>query len=202
MTDRAGAAGGRPTQYLFDRAAEQGMLVLGRRLKVGSLTLETPDGRARTFRGTEHGPHGDILIHDLSAIWRIVFGGESGAGEAYMDGLWSSDDLPATLKVAALNREALGVTGGWLRAPLQIPRTIAHRARRNTLAGSRRNIRAHYDLSNDFYRLFLDESMTYSSAVFATPDQSLADAQRNKYRIHAERAGLEAGSRVLEIGSG
>ena len=59
MTDRA-AAGGRPTQYLFDRAAEQGMLVLGRRLKVGSLTLETPDGRARTFRGTQHGPHGDI----------------------------------------------------------------------------------------------------------------------------------------------
>ena len=82
------------------------------------------------------------------------------------------------------------MTGGWLRAPLQLPRTIAHRARRNTLAGSRRNIRAHYDLGNDFYRLFLDETMTYSSAVFATPDQSLADAQRNKYRIHAERAGL------------
>ena len=95
--------------------------------------------------------------------------------------------------VAALNREALGVTRGWLRKPLQVPRTIAHRARRNTVAGSRRNIRAHYDLGNDFYRLFLDETMTYSSAVFATPDQSLADAQRNKYRIHAERAGLAAG---------
>ena len=119
-----------------------------------------------------------------------------------MDGAWSSPGLPAALAVAAINREALGVTGGWLRLPLQVPRTIAHRARRNTVAGSRRNIHAHYDLGNDFYRLFLDETLTYSSAVFASPDQSLADAQRNKYRVIAERAGLHAGMNVLEIGSG
>ena len=73
--------------------------------------------------------------------------------------------------------------------------------RRNTRAGSRRNIAAHYDLGNDFYRLFLDETMTYSSAVFATPDQSLADAQRNKYRAIAASAGLERGQHVLEIGT-
>ena len=103
---------------------------------------------------------------------------------------------------SAFTIAALGGTRGWLRKPLQVPRTIAHRARRNTIAGSRRNIRAHYDLGNDFYRLFLDETMTYSSAVFASPDQSLADAQRNKYRIHAERAGIKPGMRVLEIGSG
>ncbi len=78
----------------------------------------------------------------------------------------------------------------------------AHRARRNTKGGSRRNIEAHYDLGNDFYRLFLDETMTYSSAVFATPEQSLADAQRNKYAVMAERAGLGGGEHVLEIGSG
>ena len=78
----------------------------------------------------------------------------------------------------------------------------AHRARRNTKGGSRRNIEAHYDLGNDFYRLFLDETMTYSSAVFATPEQSLADAQRNKYAVMAERAGLRGGEHVLEIGSG
>jgi cyclopropane-fatty-acyl-phospholipid synthase len=89
-----------------------------------------------------------------------------------------------------------------LRAPLQLPRTLIHRARRNTISGSRRNIRAHYDLGNDFYRLFLDETMTYSSAVFEAPDQSLADAQRNKYRVVAERAGIQPGMRVLEIGSG
>ncbi len=90
--------------------------------------------------------------------------------------------------------------GGGCRSGCQ--KTLAHRARRNTISGSRRNIEAHYDLGNDLYRLFLDESMTYSSAVFATPDQSLADAQRNKYAVIAERAGLRGGEHVLEIGSG
>jgi len=80
--------------------------------------------------------------------------------------------------------------------------TLAHRARRNTLDGSRRNIEAHYDLGNDFYGLFLDETMTYSCAVFESPHQSLAEAQRNKYRIIAERAGLRGGEHVLEIGAG
>jgi cyclopropane-fatty-acyl-phospholipid synthase len=119
-----------------------------------------------------------------------------------MDGLWSSPDLPALLRVAALNREALALPRGWWRLPLRLQKTLAHRARRNTVAGSRRNIEAHYDLGNDFYRLFLDETMSYSSAVFASPDQSLADAQRNKLRVIAERAGLRGGEHVLEIGSG
>jgi cyclopropane-fatty-acyl-phospholipid synthase len=83
-----------------------------------------------------------------------------------------------------------------------VRRTIAHRLRRNTKSQSRRNIAAHYDLGNDFYRLFLDETLTYSSAVFAAEDQSLAEAQRNKYRLIAEGAGLEAGQHVLEIGTG
>ena len=91
---------------------------------------------------------------------------------------------------------------GWWRLPLRARRTIAHRTRRNTKAGSRRNIEAHYDLGNDFYRLFLDETMTYSSAVFDAPDQSLADAQRRKYAVMAERAGLAAAMHVLEIGTG
>ena len=104
--------------------------------------------------------------------------------------LWSSPDLPALLRVAALNREALALAAGWWRVPMRAASgPLAHRARRNTQGGSRRNIEAHYDLGNDFYRLFLDETMTYSSAVFATPEQSLADAQRNKYAVMAERAG-------------
>jgi cyclopropane-fatty-acyl-phospholipid synthase len=94
------------------------------------------------------------------------------------------------------------MAGGTWRLPARLLRTIRHRARRNTLRGSRRNIEAHYDLGNDFYRLFLDETMTYSSAVFASPDQSLADAQRNKYAVIAERAGLRGGEHVLEIGTG
>ena len=118
-----------------------------------------------------------------------------------MDGHWSSPDLPALLRLAALNRETLALNR-WIQLPLRLPQLAAHRARRNTLRQSRANIRAHYDLGNEFYRLFLDESLTYSSAVFATLEQSLADAQRNKYRIIAERAGLVPGMHVLEIGSG
>jgi len=119
-----------------------------------------------------------------------------------MDGLWSSPDLAALIAVAALNRESLALSAGWWRAPAELRRIIAHRLRRNTRSQSRRNISAHYDLGNDFFRLFLDETMTYSSAVFASPDQSLSDAQRNKYRLIAEGAGLGAGQHVLEIGSG
>jgi cyclopropane-fatty-acyl-phospholipid synthase len=100
------------------------------------------------------------------------------------------------------NRHALALSKGWWRIPVRISRTVAHRRNRNTKSGSRRNITAHYDLGNDFYRLWLDETMTYSSAVFESPDQSLADAQRSKYRAMAERAGLQAGQHVLEIGTG
>ena len=94
------------------------------------------------------------------------------------------------------------MSSGWWRVPAQLRRTLAHRLRRNTRRQSQRNIAAHYDLGNDFYRLFLDETMTYSSAVFASPDQPLADAQRNKYRLVAEGAGLTRGDHVLEIGTG
>ena len=105
-------------------------------------------------------------------------------------------------RLAALNREALALSAGWWRVPAQLRRTLAHRRGATRRRQSRRNIAAHYDLGNDFYRLFLDETMTYSSAVFATPDQSLADAQRNKYRRMAEGAGLVRGQHVLEIGTG
>ncbi len=201
MTERAKPIASRPTD-LLERGADRLLIELGRRIRVGGLTMVLPDGRRLEFEGPDPGPHGEIRLHDRRALWRVFLGGEPGAGEAYMDGLWSSPDLPRVLAVAALNRESLGVTRGWLRVPLQVPRTIAHRAHRNTLSGSRRNIRAHYDLGNDFYRLFLDDTLTYSSAVFETPDQSLADAQHNKYRIHAQRAGAETGMHVLEIGSG
>ena len=142
-------------------------------------------------------------IHDMAAVARLLLGGDIGAGEAYVDGLWSSPDLPALFRLAALNREALALSER-LVAPSACGSSgrLAHRARRNTVGQSRRNIAAHYDLGNDFYRLFLDETMTYSSAVFATPDQSLADAQRTKYAVMAERAGLRGGEHVLEIGTG
>ena len=142
------------------------MLGAASRIRVGRLTVVLPDGSRREFGDGRPSAAGEMRIHDASAAVRMLLGGEIGAGEAYMDGLWSSPDLPALLRVAALNREALALPTGWWRLPLRISKTIAHRARRNTLSGSRRNIEAHYDLGNDFYRLFLDETMTYSSAVF------------------------------------
>ena len=148
------------------------------------------DAHIRRTRAPTRGPRSTSTISE--ALVRLLVGGETGGGEAYMDGLWSSPDLAGLLRWAALNRESLALSTGWFRRPAQLRRTVAHRLRRNTKRQSRRNIAAHYDLGNEFYRTFLDETMTYSSAVFATPDQSLADAQRNKYRLMAEGAGLDA----------
>ncbi len=182
--------------------AERIGLAAAARITVGGLTVVLPGGERHAF-GDPSSPHqGEIHIHDDAAAVRLLLHGETGAGESYMDGQWSSPDLEALIEVAALNRSALALTSGWWRFAFQVPRTIAHRARRNTKGQARKNIAAHYDLSNDLYRLFLDETMTYSSAVFETPDQSLADAQRAKYRRIAEGAGLRAGMHVLEVGSG
>ncbi|MFL5685282.1 MAG: class I SAM-dependent methyltransferase [Chloroflexota bacterium] len=186
----------------LQRASFRVGLAAANQIRHGRLTLVLPDGSARTFGPEEAALRAEMRIDDPAALTRILLDGETGAGEAYMDGLWSSPDLASLLRLAAREREALGLAAGWFRVPGQIGRTIGHRLRRNTRAGSRRNIAAHYDLGNDFYRLFLDETLTYSSAVFASPDQSLEDAQRNKYRLVAAGAGLAAGQHVLEIGTG
>lgn len=198
------ATAGRPTMAgsLMERVAWRVGLAAAERISVGRLTVVLPDGSRRTFGDPAATMRAEIRIHDRQALVRMLLHGETGGGEAYMDGLWSSPDLPGLLRLAARNRESLALASGWFRIPAQVRRTISHRARRNTRGGSRRNIAAHYDLGNDFYRLFLDETMTYSSAAFASPDQSLADAQRNKYRILAANAGLVAGQHVLEIGTG
>jgi cyclopropane-fatty-acyl-phospholipid synthase len=191
-----------PSPGLLDRLAWRVALAAAERIRIGQLRVVLPDGSVQTFGGQLSDGSAEIRIHDREALTRILAGGETGAGEAYMDGLWSSPDLPALLRLAARNREGLALSGGWFRVPAQLGKRIAHRARRNTRSGSRSNIAAHYDLGNDFYRLFLDETLTYSSAVFASADQSLADAQRNKYRQLASNVNLQAGQHVLEIGTG
>ena len=187
---------------ILERMAWRMALAGASRIRVGCLTVVLPDGSCQRFGDALSDQRAEIHIHDREALVRMLVHGETGGGEAYMDGLWSSPDLAALLEFVIANRSSLALSTGWWRMPAQLGRTMAHRARRNTKGQSRKNISAHYDLGNDFYRLFLDETMTYSSAVFASPDQSLADAQRNKYRLMAEGAGLQAGMHVLEIGSG
>src|SRR6476620_7297400 len=137
------------------------------RVTVGQLLVVLPDGERRTFGPPGAEPGAEIHIHDRRALVKLLVDGETGGGEAYMDGLWSSPDLAGLLRWAALNRESLALSAGWFRAPAQLRRTLAHRLRRNTKGQSRKNISAHYDLGNEFYRTFLDDTMTYSSAVFA-----------------------------------
>ena len=193
-----------PTTSLFERIAVRIVAAAASRIRIGRLDIVLPDGSRRSFGDAGSADRAEMRIHDRRTLLRLLRDGETGAGEAYMEGWWSSPDLPALIKLAARNRDALALSAGWFRVPNQVRRTLAHRWRRNTRRNARRNIAAHYDLGNDLYRLFLDETMTYSSAVFASPDQSLADAQRNKYRRMAEGAGLVAGAgqHVLEIGSG
>ena len=201
LTGTAGSAPGSRAGWRTRLAARIAWPVLDR-IQDGQVTVVTPDGRQRTFGDAASPLRGELVVHDLALFERVLLHGETGGGEAYVDGLWSSPDLVALLRVLAVNRSNLSLSAGWWQVPDRLVRTASHRARRNTKANARRNIHAHYDLGNDFYRLFLDETLTYSSAVFESPEQTLADAQRAKYQRIAERAGLTRGMEVLEIGSG
>jgi cyclopropane-fatty-acyl-phospholipid synthase len=159
-------------------------------------------GESRTFGEPSAKRHAEIRINDERALTRILFHGETGIGEAFVEGWWSSPDLIGLIELGILNRQALALSAGWWRGPVQFGRRLTHLRRRNTRPGARKNVAAHYDLGNDFYSLWLDETMTYSCAVFASPEQPLADAQRYKYRAIAAGAGLREGQHVLEIGSG
>jgi cyclopropane-fatty-acyl-phospholipid synthase len=185
----------------FGRLASPRILAALERWSVGRLTVSFPDGSSRTFgaRGAE--PHATIRIHRDAFFRRFLLQGDLGAGESYVDGDWSSGDLPLFVKLVLLNRRHLPLDTP-LTKLLNLGSDLRHRLRANTRRGSRQNIRYHYDLSNDFFSLFLDETMTYSSALFAHQAQPLAEAQRNKFRRLAEKARIGPRDHVLEIGCG
>ncbi len=152
--------------------------------------------------GDPKGPCGHVVVRDPEFWSQLAFGGSLGGAESWMDGGWESPDLTAVIRVLARNESALSsLDGGWALLGEPVRRWI-HRRRDNTRSGSRRNIAAHYDLGNDFFSLFLDPSMTYSSAVFEEPSQDLESAQRAKYERLCERLGLREHHHVLEIGTG
>jgi cyclopropane-fatty-acyl-phospholipid synthase len=182
---------GLAASWLLTRAAE--------RLHRGSLCLVFPDGRQDFFCGAEPGPSAILEIRSWRMLLRLKSGG-AGFAEGYLAGEWDTPDLAALLLLLAQNLEqiSLRVKRPWRRWQ----RHIEDLRRGNDREGSRRNIAEHYDLGNDFYRHWLDESMTYSAAVFEYQDQPLELAQAAKFRRIATLAALAPGQHVLEIGCG
>ena len=171
------------------------------RTREGSLRLTLPDGKAFQFGGSAS-PQAALRINDHRFFSRVVLNGDIGFGEAFMEDEWDSDDVTAVVQFFIRNRDTVRdgrfqttVVSGmleWLR----------YLAQRNTLIGSRRNIHRHYDLSNDFFQTFLDDSMAYSCAVYPSADASLEAAQKNKLSGIIRKARLSADDHVLEIGCG
>lgn len=173
------------------------------RLAFGSLLVRFGDAGARLYRGPFAGGSGELRVHrPLRLLARLLTRGEIGFAESYMQGEWSTPDLPGLLDLLNLNAEHLGgvVEGpGWSR---RLDRLI-HRLRDNHRRNSRRNIARHYDLGNAFYRLWLDPSMTYSCAVFADPErETLESAQARKYERLLDWIDARPGESVLEVGCG
>jgi len=186
-----------------DRMARRAVITLLKKLIRGSITLVENGRRNRFGAASDRFPLGAVItVHHPRFYTRIFFGGSIGASEAYMEGLWSPDDLTTVMRILALNQIAFDeMEKGWARltAPLY---KFFHFVRKNTKAGSRSNILAHYDLGNDFYAMFLDETMTYSCGIFEKGDSTLKEASEAKYERICRKLRLRPGERVLEIGTG
>jgi cyclopropane-fatty-acyl-phospholipid synthase len=169
-------------------------------LECGELVIETPAGNELVLRGRRAGPKARVIIHRWRLLGRLVSSWDIGFAEGYMAGEWSSPNLVDLLTLACNNRsmaEPLRVVSSprfWLR--------VRHTLNRNTRRGSRRNIAAHYDLGNEFYKHWLDAGMTYSAGLFSSPGQSLEEAQDAKLDRVLGLLELAGGERVLEIGCG
>jgi cyclopropane-fatty-acyl-phospholipid synthase len=182
------------------------LFTLLERMDFGALTLTTPDGITRRF-----GPGGsvgtldgevDLTLRDWKLCGDVLTGGDVAFAEAFMDDRWETSDLTALLTLIALNQRALEVAfyGRWWR---QLVFRAKHLLRSNTKRRARRNIVAHYDLGNDFYGLWLDSTMSYSSALFGGDlSRSLSSAQEAKYRRILQELAPEEGAHLLEIGCG
>ncbi len=171
------------------------------RIHSGTLRLTTPEGLTLQF-GNGGEPRADLQLMEWPALRRIFRGGDLGLAECYRDGAIATDDLSALLRLALRNLQPLQKAVRRNRL-LNLLYRLRHRLRANTRRGSARNIEAHYDLGNGFYRLWLDPSMTYSSACFEDGlEGDLQKAQAHKYARMLQLSGAETGDRVLEIGCG
>ncbi|WP_294355763.1 cyclopropane-fatty-acyl-phospholipid synthase family protein [uncultured Sphingomonas sp.] len=167
----------------------------------GAIEATLPDGTHRLLGGRADGPVAIVSVRRWRALWRLVSAGSIGWYEGWEAGDWSSPNLVPIFDLFMRNRVALGDTARAKRGA-KLAARVFHAVRRNDRRGARRNIAAHYDLGNDFYREWLDETLTYSSAIFAQADEPLAEAQQRKLDVILDRTAAKAGERVLEIGCG
>ena len=196
----------RPTPYTM-RGTER----LARKLVLGRLANMTC-GRLRIFDGygfqgfvgsqRRSEPSATIRVTDGRFYTSLALGGAVGAAEAYMLGYWHCDDLTALVRLLVVNRNVLENLGGGLARLANPLRKALHWINRNTKSGARRNISAHYDLGNEFFSLWLDDSMMYSAAVFDRPDMSLEEASVAKLDRICQKLELTSDDHVLEIGTG
>ena len=192
----------------LDRLARGAVLARLRGIEHGRLRLVDeslpPADASRSFgQPTRRTPLDvTVRVHDPRFYADVAFGGSVGAGEAYMQGWWTTDDLTGAMRILLQNREVLDGMETGLARLAEPARKALHWASRNTRTGSRRNISAHYDLGNDFFSLFLDPTMMYSSAVFERPDMTLEAASIAKLDRICRKLDLKPGDRVMEIGTG
>lgn len=184
----------------LDRLSRRLLLDRLSRLSCGRLVVDDGAGSLEFGPGPE--PAARLIVHDPRFYRAVVLGGHLGAVEAYLDGWWASRDLTALVQVMVRNRDLLeSLETGWARLALPL-RQLWHAWRRNSRGGSRRNIAAHYDLGNEFFAEFLDDTLTYSCGVFERPDASLREASLAKYERLCRKLELGPEDHVLEIGSG
>jgi cyclopropane-fatty-acyl-phospholipid synthase len=171
------------------------------KIEVGSLTATLPNGKRYRVKADVPGPNGDITLYNWNLPKRALISGSIGVAESYMDRDWDSSDVTTFLELFISNYDL----GEEMTSPnfIQIAlERLRHWMNANSKRGSKKNISAHYDLGNEFYSLWLDKSMTYSSAIYEKDTNSLEAAQQAKYRSLVERIGVSNGDKILEIGCG
>ena len=184
-------------------AAARAVFGLLQRLRHGSLDLQMPDGSSAHFGNkAADGPRAALRLRNWNVCGAVLRSGDIGFAESYIAGDWTTPDLTALLTLFIANRDDVEaiVYGSWWGSALY---RLKHLFNRNSRQGSKKNIHAHYDLGNEFYRLWLDPTMNYSSAWFeGDRSRPMADAQHAKVRRALREAGVKPGDRVLEIGCG
>jgi cyclopropane-fatty-acyl-phospholipid synthase len=199
--DRRFATGGGPFARLTAPALCKVLDEIDRRLPRGGIEVTLPDGGKRRLGFHGEGPKAVVRLSSWLAVIRLATSGSVGWYKAWTLGEWSSPDPVAVFEIFSANAVPLGEIGR-AKAPFRWVNAVAHRLRDNAPRRARHNIAAHYDLGNDFYSAWLDETMTYSSARFASSNDTLEEAQLRKVHSLLDRLDLKAGQRLLEIGCG